>query len=58
MKFKNWVSITLLIINAAFIIMYFAEPIIINISGLIGSATCTYLLTRYAKFCEYERRTK
>ena len=58
MKFKNWVSITLLIINAAFIIMYFAEPIIFNISGLIGSATCTYLLTRYAKFCEYERRTK
>ena len=56
MKFKKWVTNTLLVINALFIILLFADPIFINLIGIVGSSIITYLLTRYSKICNYERR--
>lgn len=56
MKFKKWVSGVVLVINIIFILMLFTEPIVWNLIGLIGLAVGTYLLTKYAKFCDYERR--
>lgn len=52
MKFKNWVSIALLIISAIFIRMIFAEPFILNWIGIIGMLVCTLLLTKYSKICD------
>lgn len=54
MKFKNWVSIILMIISA-FSIFYFvlySEPIRSNAIGLIIAAICTLLLTKYSKICD------
>lgn len=58
MKFKNWVSVMLLIITGGFVLLFFAEPFIYNYIGLIGSAINIYLLTKYSKICDYERRGK
>lgn len=60
MKFKNWVSITLMIISA-FSIFYFvlySEPIKLNMIGLIITTICTLLLTKYSKFCDKDLRRK
>lgn len=56
MKLKNWVSITLIIISIMFLFMLMAEPIIINIFGLLGAGTCAYILARYSKFGDFDRR--
>ena len=60
MKFKNWVSITLMIISA-FSIFYFvlySEPIKLNVIGLIIAAICTLLLTKYSKICNQDNYRK
>lgn len=54
MKFKTWVSIALMIISA-FSIFYFvlySEPIRTNVIGLVITAICTLLLTKYSKICD------
>lgn len=54
MKFKNWVSIMVMIISA-FSIFYFvlySEPIRSNVIGLIIATICTLLLTKYSKICD------
>lgn len=52
MKFKNWVSIALLIISAIFTLMIFTEPFILNWVGIIGTLVCTLLLIKYSKLCD------
>ena len=52
MKFKNWVSIVLLIISSIFVLMIFTEPFILNWIGIIGTLVCTLLLTKYSKLCD------
>ena len=52
MRFKNWVSIVLLIISAIFILMTFTEPFILNWIGVIGTFVCTLLLAKYSKLCD------
>ena len=52
MKLKNWASITLLIILSIFMLMIFTEPIKWNVIGIVGSAICVYLLTKYSKLCD------
>ncbi len=60
MKFKNWVSITLMIISA-FSIFYFvlySEPIKLNVIGLIITIICTLLLAKYSKICNEDNYRK
>lgn len=52
MKFKNWVSVVLLIISSIFILLIFAEPFILNCIGIIGTFVCVLLLTKYSKLCD------
>ena len=56
MKLKNWVSITLIFISILFLLLLTAEPIILNIIGLIGAGSCAYILTKYSKFGDFDRR--
>ena len=58
MKFKNWVSIVLLIISSIFMLMIFTEPFILNWIGVVGMFVCTLLLTKYSKFCDNENMRK
>lgn len=58
MKFKNWVSVVLLIISSIFVLMIFTEPFILNWIGVIGTFVCTLLLTKYSKFCDNENMRK
>ena len=55
MKFKNWVSITLMIISSVFMLLVFMESFKFNYIGLIGTLICTLLLTKYSKLCDQER---
>jgi len=52
MKFKNWVSIVLLIISSIFMLLIFTEPFILNWIGVIGTFVCVSLLTKYSKLCD------
>lgn len=58
MKFKNWVSITLLIISSIFMFMIFTEPFILNWIGVAGTLSCTLLLAKYSKFCDTDNIRK
>lgn len=58
MKFKNWVSIVLLIISSIFTLMVFTEPLYINVIGLIGTIICVSLLAKYSKFCNEDNFRK
>lgn len=58
MKFKNWVSVVLLIISSIFMLMIFTEPLILNWIGVVGTLGCTLLLAKYSKFCDADNIRK
>lgn len=58
MKFKNWVSVTLLIMSSIFVLMVFIEPFILNWIGVIGTFVCVLLLTKYSKLCDNDNTRK
>lgn len=58
MKFKNWVSVVLLIISSIFTLMIFTEPFILNWIGVIGTFVCVSLLAKYSKICNEDNFRK
>lgn len=51
MKFKSWVTVTLLLLLFVFWILIFADGFILNWAGVIGTLICVILLTKYSKIC-------
>lgn len=50
MKFKSWVTATLLLMLLVFWFLIFADSFILNWSGIIGCLICAFLLTKYSMF--------
>ena len=52
MKFKSWVTVTLLLLTLVFWFLIFADGFALNWTGVFGTLICVILLTKYSKICD------
>lgn len=53
MKFKTWVTATLLVLTALLILtLFFTDNILLNILSIISAGANVIILTKFSKICE------